>query len=75
MENSIPDNLIQILNRIDNACKNLDLLLNKSLELLNLLGVGLLSSGQLGHQGLLLLHLARKLTCGELRKLFVRSVS
>ena len=45
------------------------------LELLNLLGVGLLASGQLGHQGFLLLQLATKLTCGELRKLFLRSDS
>ena len=41
------------------------------LELLNVLGVGLLASGQLGHQCFLLLQLATKLTCGGLRKLLL----
>ena len=43
----------------------LDLLLNQSLQLLHLLGEGLFASGQLRHQGFLLLQLATKLTCRE----------
>ena len=41
----------------------LNLLLNMSLQLLQLLCEGLLASGQLGHKGFFLLKLTTKLTC------------
>ena len=41
----------------------LNLLLNMSLQLLQLLREGLLASGQLGHKGFFLLKLTTKLTC------------